>query len=156
MNQWSGQNLFEEVTMRLLSGPKSGRRRGLGRDFEGRPGAGSGSAKTPPKVQSSRDVILRTDRWPQASELYQSVLGFKVASESETLVGLETGAFRLYVEKGEPHGPVFDFLAPDVQAAKARLPAAGCTLQEENPSVPRCYIRDPYGLVFNLGQSPGT
>lgn len=105
---------------------------------------------------SSRDVILRTSRWPQASEFYESVLGFTVALESETLVGLETGAFRLYVEKGEPHGPVFDFLVPDVQAAKARLLAAGCTLQEENPSVPRCYIRDPYGLVFNLGQSPST
>jgi catechol 2,3-dioxygenase-like lactoylglutathione lyase family enzyme len=102
--------------------------------------------------RSSRDIILRTPRWPQAKEFYRCVLGLKVVSESESLVGLETGAFRLYVEKGEPHGPVFDFLVPDVQAAKARLLAAGCTVQEEDPSVPRCYIRDPYGLVFNLGQ----
>lgn len=104
--------------------------------------------------RSSRDIIVRTSRWPEAREFYQTVLGFSVASESETLVGLETGAFRLYVEKGEPHGPVFDFLVPDVQAAKQRLLAAGCTLQEEDPSVPRCYLRDPYGLVFNLGQAP--
>jgi catechol 2,3-dioxygenase-like lactoylglutathione lyase family enzyme len=107
-------------------------------------------------VRSSRDVILRTSRWPEASKFYQSALGFRVASESETLVGLETGAFRLYVEKGEPHGPVFEFLVPDVQAAKTRLMAAGCTVQEEDASVPRCYIRDPYGLVFNLGQSPSA
>jgi catechol 2,3-dioxygenase-like lactoylglutathione lyase family enzyme len=105
------------------------------------------------RFRSSRDVILRTPRWSQAKEFYESVLGFKVASESETLVGLETGAIRLYVEKGEPHGPVFDFLVPDVQAAKTRLLAAGCTVQEEDPSVPRCYIRDPFGLVFNLGQA---
>lgn len=105
--------------------------------------------------ESSRDIILRTTRWPQAVEFYQSVLGFTLAHESDTLVGLETGSFRLYVEKGEPHGPVFDFLVPDVQAAKKQLLAAGCTVQEENPAVPRCYIRDPYGLVFNLGQAPG-
>jgi predicted enzyme related to lactoylglutathione lyase len=48
---------------------------------------------------------------------------------------------------------VFEFLVPDVHAAKARLTAAGCTVEEENASVPRCYIRDPYGVVFNI--TPG-
>lgn len=80
--------------------------------------------------RSSRDIILRTPRWPQASEFYQSVLGFTVASESKTIVGLETGSFRLYVEKGEPHGPVFDLPVPDVQAATKRLLAAGCIVQK--------------------------
>jgi len=41
---------------------------------------------------------------------------------------------------------------PNVDAAKARLIAAGCTVEEEDPSLPRCYIRDPYGVVFNIGQ----
>ena len=30
---------------------------------------------------------------------------------------------------------------------------AGCTVQEENRSVPRCYIRHPFGVVFNIGQA---
>jgi catechol 2,3-dioxygenase-like lactoylglutathione lyase family enzyme len=106
--------------------------------------------------RSSRDVILRTARWSEASTFYRLVLGFTVVHQSENLVGVETGAFRLYVEQGPPHGPVFDFLVPDVQAAKIRLLAAGCTVQEEDSSVPRCYIRDPYGLVFNVAQSPGA
>jgi hypothetical protein len=66
-------------------------------------------------------------------------------------MGFETGAFCLYVEKGESHGPVFEFLVPDVQALKQRLVADGCVVLEEDASVPRCYIRDPYGLVFNIG-----
>jgi len=41
---------------------------------------------------------------------------------------------------------------PDLDAAKSALLAAGCTAVEENPAVPRCYIRDPYGLVFNIEQ----
>jgi len=23
---------------------------------------------------------------------------------------------------------------------------------EENPNIPRCYLRDPFGLTFNLGE----
>jgi catechol 2,3-dioxygenase-like lactoylglutathione lyase family enzyme len=102
---------------------------------------------------SSRDVILRTSRWTQAREFYERVLGLKVVAETDTIFRVETGAIRLFVEEGDPHGPVFDFLVSDVQAAKDQLLAAGCVLVEEVPSIPRCYLRDPYGLVFNLGRT---
>jgi hypothetical protein len=47
---------------------------------------------------------------------------------------------------------VFDFHVADFQAARQALLAAGCTIDEEDRSVPRCYIRDPHGLVFNIEQ----
>jgi predicted enzyme related to lactoylglutathione lyase len=102
---------------------------------------------------SSRDVILRTKSWAKATKFYKSVLGLPVTHRSKTMIGFETGPFCLYVEKGEDHGPVFEFLVPDVQAAKRKLVAAGCTILEEDASLPRCYIQDPYGLVFNIGQA---
>jgi len=40
----------------------------------------------------------------------------------------------------------------DVEAAKRQLTAAGCVIEEEDASLPRCYIRDPYGVVFNIGR----
>lgn len=101
---------------------------------------------------SSRDVIIRTDHWASAVSFYASTMGFSEVYRAENMVGFETGAFRLYVEKGEPHGPVFDYLVPDVQEAKQKLLAAGCTVVEEDASVPRCYMRDPYGVTFNLGK----
>ena len=100
--------------------------------------------------RSTRDVIIRTDAWTEATTFYESVLGLPVVHRSESLMGFETGEFCLYVEKGNAHGPVFEFLVPELQAAKRRLLSAGCTVQEENDSVPRCYIRDPYGVVFNI------
>jgi len=106
-----------------------------------------------PDISSSRDVIIRTGNWPEAVRYYQEVLGFAVASRTASMVGFETGAFRLYVEAGPPHGPVFDFLVADVAASKARLIAAGCTLVEEDATVPRCYLRDPFGVVFNVGRA---
>jgi catechol 2,3-dioxygenase-like lactoylglutathione lyase family enzyme len=103
--------------------------------------------------RSTRDVIVRTDDFEEASRFYGTVLGLPAVPRSDSLVGFETGEFLLYVEKGRKHGPVFEFLMADVGAAKARLLAAGCTVEEEDASVPRCYIRDPFGLVFNVGQA---
>ena len=107
----------------------------------------------PIPFRASRDVIIRTESFEAAARFYGSVLGLKRFLEGQSLAGFETGAFRLYVERGLAHGPVFDFLVPDLQAAKSALLSAGCALVEEDPAVPRCYIRDPYGLVFNIEQS---
>ena len=103
--------------------------------------------------KASRDIILRTENWSEAVDFYGKVLGFPMTERTKTIVGFETGAFCLYVERGKEHGPVFDFLVPDIQDAKRQLVAAGCTIIEENPAVPRCYIRDPFGLVFNIEQT---
>jgi catechol 2,3-dioxygenase-like lactoylglutathione lyase family enzyme len=102
---------------------------------------------------SSREIIIRTDSWVEATRFYEIVLGLPVTLRTDTLVGFETGAFCLYVEKGRDHGPVFEFLVPDIQAAKGRLVDAGCVVQEEDPALPRCYIRDPYGVVFNIAHA---
>jgi len=103
--------------------------------------------------KASRDIIVRTEKWLEALKFYGSVLGLPITHRSETIVGFETGSFCIYVEQGKEHGPVFDFLVPNIQAAKQQLVAAGCTIIEENPAVPRCYIRDPFGLVFNIEQT---
>ena len=104
-------------------------------------------------IRSSRDVILRTPDWAEALRFYETVLGFPLAMREATLAGFETGSIRLYVEAGEAHVPVFDFLVADVGATRDRLLAAGCTLLEEDPALPRCYLRDPFGLTFNLGRA---
>jgi catechol 2,3-dioxygenase-like lactoylglutathione lyase family enzyme len=103
------------------------------------------------KLHSSREVILRTNKWVEAVQFYETTLGFKVVLRRDTLVGFDTGAFILYVEKGTEHTAVFELLTHEVQATKARLLASGCVLVEEDPNVPRCYLKDPFGLVFNLG-----
>jgi hypothetical protein len=101
---------------------------------------------------ASRDVIVRTEAWDEALAFYGATLGFPVFYETETMVGFETGGFRLYVEKGPEHGPVFEVLTEDVLAARAALIAAGCELIEEDASVPRLYLRDRLGITFNVGR----
>jgi catechol 2,3-dioxygenase-like lactoylglutathione lyase family enzyme len=107
----------------------------------------------PDSFRASRDVIIRTEEFAEAVRFYESVLGLAIVHRSDTLVGFDAGAFRLYVESGPGHGAVFDFRVPEIKVAKRALLAAGCDIAEEDPSVPRCYIRDPYGLVFNIEQA---
>ncbi len=102
------------------------------------------------EFRATRDVVIRTGSWDAACAFYARALGLRVCHQGEALIGFETGSFRLYVEPGPAHGPVFEFLVPDVDAARRRLLQAGCVLLEEDAAVPRCYLRDPFGLVFNL------
>jgi len=108
------------------------------------------------EFRSSREIIIRTKNFSKAVKFYNSILNLPITHESETIVGFETGSFCLYVENGDEHGPVFEFLVKDVQATKQKLVAAGCEVIEEDPSVPRCYVRDPFGLVFNIGQASSS
>jgi catechol 2,3-dioxygenase-like lactoylglutathione lyase family enzyme len=103
-------------------------------------------------VRASRDIILRTRDWDQALAFYGSVLGLPMQRHGENLARFEAGGFVLYVERGAPHGPVHELLFADAAAARTRLLAAGCELVEEDPGVPKCYVRDPFGLVFNIGR----
>ena len=79
-------------------------------------------------------------------------MGLKGGKHYLDCTGFETGGFQLFVEQGLNPGPVFDCLVADVAAAKRQLAAAGCGVMEEDPGVPRVYLRDPYGLIFNLGE----
>jgi len=108
------------------------------------------------KFQSTRDVIVSTDAFAEATRFYGSVLGLPLTDHGESLKAFETGAFCLYVENGPRHGPVFELLVADVQAAKLQMVAAGCTVVEEDPGVPHCYVRDPFGVVFNLGRAAAS
>ena len=109
-------------------------------------------AKIDARMESSRDIIIQVEDLMAARAFYEGLLGFVVFMDKPHMIGLETGALRLFVEKAPAFGPVLDFLVEDVQASKARLTAAGCSLAQEDASVPRVYLTDPFGLTFNLGK----
>jgi catechol 2,3-dioxygenase-like lactoylglutathione lyase family enzyme len=101
---------------------------------------------------SCRDVLIQTEAFGSAVQFYETVLGFQISHRSESMIGFETGSFSLYVEKGPAYGPVFEFFVDDLVSAKQKLIAAGCRVEVEDPSIPRCYMRDPFGLIFNLAE----
>ncbi len=99
---------------------------------------------------STRDVIIQTERLDAAKAFYGDALGFEMTMNREHMLGFETGSFRLFVERGSSPEPVFEYEVADLGEARAKLLSLGCTIVEEDSTVPRIYLRDPFGLVFNI------
>ncbi len=104
------------------------------------------------KKLSSRDILLQTGTLEAAAVFYEGALGLTRFMTEPNMIGLEAGAFRLFLERAPGLGPVFEFFVDDLAAAKQRLVEQGCSIVVEDPSVPKCYVRDPFGLIFNLAQ----
>ena len=105
-----------------------------------------------PAFHATRDVIIQVEDRARALKFYGETLGLKASKDYGHCTGFEAGGIQLFVEQGKRPGPVFEFLVPDLQAARLQLLAAGCEIVEEDPKLPRLYMRDPFGLTFNLGQ----
>jgi hypothetical protein len=56
----------------------------------------------------------------------------------------------LFIEKGPALGPVLEVTVKNVRKAKANLKKKGCKVIKDEPEFPRCYIKDPNGLIYNL------
>ncbi len=104
-------------------------------------------------MQSNRDIIIQIADMDAAASFYETVMGLKPFQQSPQLTGFETGSFRLFLEPGSAPGAVFEFAVADPDETKARLVAAGCTIIDDNPAIPRCYLRDPFGLTFNIARA---
>jgi catechol 2,3-dioxygenase-like lactoylglutathione lyase family enzyme len=109
-------------------------------------------APVPQNRISSRDILIQTEDLDAARAFYEKNLGLAVFMEERNIIGLEAGAFRLFLERRASYGPVFEFFVDDLAAARKQLTQAGCAIDIEDPAMPKCYVRDPYGLMFNIAQ----
>ncbi len=66
------------------------------------------------------------------------------------MISLHGKRINLFIERGPALGPVLEVTVADVTEAKQRLVAAGCEIVKDEPDFPRCYVKDPYGLIYNL------
>jgi hypothetical protein len=96
------------------------------------------------------DILIQAPDPRQAAAFYVEQLGFAITDENPQLVSLHGERINLFIERGPRLGPVLEVFVPDVAAAKARLVAAGCEVLKDEPEFPRCYVRDPLGLIYNL------
>jgi catechol 2,3-dioxygenase-like lactoylglutathione lyase family enzyme len=104
-------------------------------------------------MKTGRDVICRARDLGAVKAYYGGELGFPIVLDTDSMVGFDTGAVTLYYERGEPGSPVFEFFVDDLGAAKNRLTSAGCEVVEEDAALPRLYLRDRFGLVFNITET---
>ncbi|MFQ5838094.1 MAG: VOC family protein [Thermoplasmata archaeon] len=104
----------------------------------------------------SECLCLQTPDLDKALEFYMDVMGLEVKQREGETVELETGRSRLFLDKGQPLGPILEFLVPDAEAAREELLKAGCQVVRWDGKGGCCYMRDPFGFVFNLYEEPET
>jgi catechol 2,3-dioxygenase-like lactoylglutathione lyase family enzyme len=96
------------------------------------------------------DILIQAEDPKKATDFYVKELGFTITDNNPKMVGLHGDHINLFVEPGPPLGPVLEVTVKSVKDAKANLTKEGCKIIKDEPEVPRVYVKDPYGLIYNL------
>ena len=105
------------------------------------------------KFEMSPNIAVPVKDPAKAIAFYTKVLGFKNHSADPAFGDIEAPPKRIYVQQDEElTGVVMELFVDDLEAAKNVLLANGCTLVRWEGLGKDCYIRDPFGLTFNLWQ----
>ena len=98
------------------------------------------------------DILIQAPDPEKAAAFYVDQLGFETTEETPEMISLHGPHINLFIERGPALGPVLEVAVDSVEAAKLRLVKQGCQVVKDEPDFPRCYIRDPFGLIFNLAE----
>lgn len=66
------------------------------------------------------------------------------------MIGLHGMNINLFIEPGPTLGPVLEVTVASVAEAKLRPVNSGCEIIKDEPDFPRCHVKDPFGLIYNL------
>lgn len=96
------------------------------------------------------DILIQAPDPKQAARFYVKQLGFEITDQQPNMVSLHGEHINFFIERGPALGPVLEVTVDDVEEAKRRLVKSGCQIVKDEPDFPRCYVRDPFGLIYNL------
>ncbi len=96
------------------------------------------------------DILVQAQDPKNAASFYIQQLGFQITEEAPDLISLRGKHINLFIERGPALGPVLEVTVASVEEAKLRLVKNGCEIVKDEPDFPRCYVRDPFGLIYNL------
>jgi predicted enzyme related to lactoylglutathione lyase len=98
------------------------------------------------------DILIQAPDPKSAASFYVDQLGFEITGEAPEMISLHGPHINMFIERGPVLGPVLEVMVGDVEEAKLRLTKNGCEIVKDEPEFPRCYVRDPLGLIYNLSQ----
>ena len=96
------------------------------------------------------DILIQAPDPEKAALFYVEHLGFEITDNNPKMIGLHGKHINLFIEPGPALGPVLEVTVGNVADAKERLVKNGCQIVKDEPDFPRCYVKDPFGLIYNL------
>ncbi len=98
----------------------------------------------------SADILIQAPDPLAAAAFYVDQLGFEITDPDPEMIALSGKHINLYIERGPVIGGVLEVTVDNVADARQRLVANGCQVIKDEPDFPRCYVKDPFGLIYNL------
>ena len=99
----------------------------------------------------SPNVAVRTRQFSEAVDFYKNVLGFQNRSDDPELADFDASPLNLFVlADPEIEGPVMELFVDDLEAARETLVANGCEILRWRGKGQDCYVKDPFGVIFNV------
>ncbi len=116
----------------------------------------SGGDPARPGFISNGEVAIHVADLARAEHFYGDVLGFRLVGRTARQLEFDTGALRLYVNLDSRPLPGFvpSFNVADRAAALEYLEAAGCKPVAVASQPGLHYLRDPFGLLFDVVERP--
>jgi predicted enzyme related to lactoylglutathione lyase len=96
------------------------------------------------------DILIQAEDPAKAARFYVQNLRFEITDERPDMVSLHGNHINLFIERGPALGPVLEVTVDSVEKAKERMVKSGCEIVKDEPDFPRCYVKDPFGLIYNL------
>ena len=100
----------------------------------------------------SKNIGLQVEDVEKAKLFYETVLGLKEPTESDVEeVEFRTNHNSIFLIQGSENlGPVMEIVVNNLEEAKVHLVENGCEIVRWEGKGKDCYVRDPFGMVFNV------
>jgi catechol 2,3-dioxygenase-like lactoylglutathione lyase family enzyme len=104
------------------------------------------------KYNVSKNIGFQVNDVKKAKQFYEDVLGMHEPAESTVEeVEFTTASNSIFLIPGEENlGPVMELEVDDLEEARKHLVENGCEVVRWHGKGKDCYIRDPFGMVFNI------
>lgn len=94
---------------------------------------------------------------PQSNDLiefYRDRIGLNLVKEDAGQVEFDTAPVRLFAQRGERPALMFELIVENLDNAREDLTGKGCEIIRWEGRGKTCYLKDPFGFVFNIWEDP--
>ena len=104
------------------------------------------------KYKVSENIGFQVQNVEKAKLFYENVFGLKQPEQSfVNEVGFRTDHNNIFLIEGDKNlGPVMEVMVEDLEKAKLHLIENGCEIVRWEGRGKDCYVKDPFGMIFNV------
>lgn len=102
------------------------------------------------KFKLSRCICLQHPARDKIVKYYKEIFGLEIIKEDTDTAEIAGDPIRFFIDKAEPRELILEFIVEDLEAAREHLNASGCRVIRWEGKGKTCYMRDPFGTLFNL------